>query len=70
MLFENTGFSNDHWSQFSETEFIAECMKYRLLEQYGPQRDEVLRLAYEMLHYDIRRITNEPADVRHKKRSR
>jgi hypothetical protein len=67
--FELTGFNKEYWSQHSESEFIAECLRDGILSQYGPERTELLKLVYKLkLEHDIRTAQGTTPALQHKRR--
>jgi hypothetical protein len=57
IIFENTGFSVDYWSRFTESEFIEHGIQQNVFKHYpGNVRRELLKQVYQIIH-DAPRIT-------------
>jgi hypothetical protein len=61
MMLESTDFNVDHWSRFTEAEFIEQCMANRIFEGCEHQR-ELLQQAYKLIH-DAARITEKNKSI-------
>lgn len=59
MILENTGFNVDHWTRFTEQEFISQCLKDGVFKQFGEkERIILLKEAYKIIN-DTSRTTKK-----------
>jgi hypothetical protein len=59
MIFENTGFDVNYWSRLSLNEFIEECLRDGIMNQYnGDERIEVLKVIYQIIQEEYDRQGN------------
>ena len=50
IIFDNTGFSVEYWSRFTESEFIGQGMRQKVFKQYPDDvRRELLKQAYQII---------------------
>jgi hypothetical protein len=51
VIVDNTGFSVEHWSRFTEAEFIEQAMKEKFFKQHSDNtRRDLLKLAYQIIN--------------------
>jgi hypothetical protein len=53
MIFENTGFSVEHWARFSEEDFIRLCKVFD--KKPKEVRDALLKIAYQLIQDEFAR---------------
>jgi hypothetical protein len=53
IILDNTGFNVEHWSRFTEAEFIEQAMKEKFYKQHPDDvRRELLKQVYQILKND------------------
>lgn len=53
IILDNTGFSVDHWTRFTEMDLIKEGFRQRsFARKPDSERIELLKLLYKLLHND------------------
>jgi hypothetical protein len=51
VIIDNTGFSVEHWTRFTEAEFIEQGMRQKVFKQYQDGiRRELLKQAYQIIN--------------------
>lgn len=51
IIFDNTGFSVEHWGRFTESELIEHGMQQKVFNQYPDEtRQELLKQVYQIIH--------------------
>lgn len=51
VILDNTGFNVEHWSRFTEAEFIEQGMKQRFFKQHQDEvRRQLLKQAYQIIN--------------------
>jgi hypothetical protein len=57
VIIDNTGFSIEYWSRFTEAEFIEQGMKQKVFKQHPDDvRRELLKQAYRIINDHPRTI--------------
>jgi hypothetical protein len=57
VILDNTGFSVEHWSRFTEAEFIEQAMVQQFFKQHPEEiRRELLQQAYQLIQLDAARF--------------
>lgn len=58
VIVDNTGFSVNHWSRFTEADFIEQNLKAGIYKQYQEtDRRALLQFAYQQIINDPARVT-------------
>jgi hypothetical protein len=64
VIVDNTGFSVQHWSRFTEAEFIEQNMKQMAFKQHSEaDRRSLLSFAYKQVQDDVARNAKEAERV-------